>query len=120
MTTDRTIKTMLGLCTAILIFAALYLAKSILAPVAFSLFIIAIVWPLQRTLQARMPRMLALLVNILVIIVVVTALGSLMVWGFSKVAQWLIANSTRFQELYGQMSRWLEGQGILISSIFIK
>ena len=49
---------MLALCTAVLVFAGLYFARSILAPVAFSLFVIAIVWPLQRTLETRIPRCL--------------------------------------------------------------
>jgi hypothetical protein len=60
MTDDRVIRTLLGLCTAILVFAGLYSARSILAPVAFSFFIIAIVWPFQRQLQARIPKLLAL------------------------------------------------------------
>jgi membrane protein implicated in regulation of membrane protease activity len=46
---------MLGLCTAVLVFAALYFARSILAPVAFSLFVVAIVWLLQRALETRIP-----------------------------------------------------------------
>jgi predicted PurR-regulated permease PerM len=50
---NRGALTMLGLSTAVLLFAGLYFARSILAPVAFSLFVIAIVWPLQRTLETR-------------------------------------------------------------------
>jgi predicted PurR-regulated permease PerM len=48
---------MLGLCTAVLVLSGLYLARSILAPVAFSLFVVAIVWPLQRALETRLPRL---------------------------------------------------------------
>jgi predicted PurR-regulated permease PerM len=36
MTGDRAIHTMLGVCAAILVVAALYLARSILAPIAFA------------------------------------------------------------------------------------
>ena len=57
--TSRPALVMLGLCTTVLVLAALYFARSILAPVAFSLFVIAIVWPLQRVLQARMLALLA-------------------------------------------------------------
>ena len=42
--TSRAIPTMLGLSTAVLVLSGLYFARSILAPVAFSLFVIAIVW----------------------------------------------------------------------------
>ena len=41
--TSRPALVMLGLCTTVLVLAALYAARSILAPVAFSLFVIAIV-----------------------------------------------------------------------------
>ena len=43
MSTGRAIPPMLGLCTVLLVLAALYLAQPILAPVAFALFTIAIV-----------------------------------------------------------------------------
>ena len=77
--TSRPALIMLGLCTTVLVLAALYFARSILAPVAFSLFVIAIVWPLQRALQVRMPALLALLVPLFaalfVMIFYVTALA---------------------------------------------
>jgi predicted PurR-regulated permease PerM len=50
--TSRGALTMLGLCTAVLVLAALYFARSILAPVAFSLFVVAIVWPLHARSRA--------------------------------------------------------------------
>ena len=80
---DRVIRTLLGLSTADLLFAGLYSARSILAPVAFSFFIIAIVWPFQRQLQARIPKLLALAVTVLVILVVISAAISLGRWVFT-------------------------------------
>jgi AI-2 transport protein TqsA len=113
--TSRPALIMLGLCTTVLVLAALYFARSILAPVAFSLFVIAIVWPLQRALQARMPALLALLVAL----VVVTVLGALIAWSFGTVGRWLIVNAARFQELYMQLTDWLEGHGILLTSLLV-
>src|SRR5262249_26683644 len=116
MTQARVIETLLGLCTAILVLAGLYLARSILAPVAFALFIIAVVWPFQRQLQARIPKLLALAVTAVAILVVVAVLGALIVWGFSRIGQWILANSVRFQTLYVQASDWMEGHGFSIAS----
>lgn len=116
MTQDRVIRTLLGLCAAVLIFAALHSARSILAPVVCSLFVIAIVWPLQSRLQARVPKLLALAITVLAILVAITALGYLLVWGFSRIGQWLISNAARFQMLYMQATDWLEGHGISIAS----
>src|SRR5215475_10617419 len=112
----RVIETLLALCAAVLLFGALYSARSILAPVACSLFIIAVVWPFQRRLQARIPKLLALVVTVSVILLVIAVLGLLIVWGFSRIGQWIIANSLRFQVFYLQASDWLEGHGFSIAS----
>ena len=115
MTQDRVIRTLLGLCTAVLILAALHSARSILAPVVCSLFIIAIVWPLQSRLQARVPKLLALAITVLATLAVITLLASLLVWGFSRIGQWLISNAARFQMLYMQATDWLDSHGISIA-----
>ncbi len=109
---------MLGLCTAVLLLAGLYFAKSILAPVAFALFIIAVVWPLQSWLQGRMPKLLAAVVTIIAIVCTFVVMASLIVWGFGKIGQWFISNVPRFQELYVHATDWLEGHGILAAQVF--
>ncbi len=45
-------------------------------------------------------------------VVVVTTLGSLVVWGFSQAGRWLISNAGRFQPLYAQAAAWLEHHGL--------
>jgi AI-2 transport protein TqsA len=115
--TSRGALTMLGLSTAVLVLAALYFARAVLAPVAFSLFVIAIVWPFQRALQARMPKLVALVATLVAILVVVTVLGFLIVWGFGTVGRWLIDNAVRFQTLYVQWTEWLEEHGIVVASL---
>jgi predicted PurR-regulated permease PerM len=47
------------ICAVILTLAGLALAKSVMIPVAFALFIIALVWRLQR----RLPQLLAVLIT---------------------------------------------------------
>jgi AI-2 transport protein TqsA len=111
---------MFGLSTAVLLFAALYFARSILAPVAFSLFVIAIVWPLQRRLEIRVPRLLALVATLVVTLLVIAMLGYLIVWAFSTVGRWLIDNALRFQALYVQWTDWLEEHGILVTSFLVE
>jgi AI-2 transport protein TqsA len=117
---SRSAQAMLGLSTAVLIFAALYFARSILEPVAFSLFVIAIVWPLQRTLETRVPRLLALVATLVVTLLVIAVLGYLIVWAFGTVGRWLIDNALRLQALYMQWNDWLETHGILVTSFLIE
>jgi predicted PurR-regulated permease PerM len=114
---DRSVKASLVLCALIASFAAAYLARPIVAPVTFALFIVAIVWPLQDALQRRLPKGVALILTLLVAIAVIGALGFLVVWAFSHVAQWLIGNTARFQALYAQAAGWLDGHGVAIESL---
>src|SRR6266508_5853148 len=118
--TSRGALTMLGLCTAVLVFCGLYFARSILAPVTFSLFVVAIVWPLQRALETRIPRLLGLVATLAVTLLVVTVLGYLIVWAFGTVGRWLIDNALRFQALYMQWTEWLEEHGILVTSLVVE
>jgi AI-2 transport protein TqsA len=111
---------MLALSTAVLVFAGLYFARSILAPVAFSLFVIAIVWPLQGALETRIPRLLALVATLAVTLIVVTVLGYLIVWAFGTIGRWLIENALRLQALYMQWTDWLEEHGILVTSLLVE
>jgi AI-2 transport protein TqsA len=102
--------------TAILVIALLYFAQSIFVPLAFSLFVIALVWPIQATLQRWLPKLLALLVTLSATILLIVAVGSLIGWGFGKLGHWLFLNAGRFQIIYNDWTSWLEGHGIAIVS----
>ena len=114
MITDRQTRAMLAICTAILVSVALYFARSIFAPFAFALFMVAIVWPLQSALERMLPQFVALFITLFVTAVVLILFTSLVAWGFSVVAQWMIANAARFQAMYVQWTHWLEEHGIFI------
>ena len=106
------------LIAVIAIFAAVYFASSVFAPVAFALFIIAIVWPVQSRLQSHLPKLLALAIVILVTVVALLAFGSVVVWGFSRVARWVVSDAARYQAIYERVAEWLEGHGIAIASLW--
>jgi len=106
------VRIMLGICTVILTAMALYLARSVVTPIAFALFIIALVWPLQETLQARIPKFVAMIITLTTTIAAVAVLGYMVLWGFSQAGRWLVANAARFQALYSDTATWLEGHGL--------
>lgn len=99
----------------ILVVAALSTASSVFAPLAFALFIIALVWPLQRALQGVLPRLLALAVSVVVMVVAFVAFGSLIAWAFGRVGRWIVSDAARFQSFYDQITLWLEGHGIAVA-----
>ncbi|NLS07551.1 AI-2E family transporter [Rhizobium sp. P32RR-XVIII] len=101
--------------TGILVLALLYVAQSIFAPLIFSLFVIALVWPCQTTLQRWLPKLLALLITLILTMVAIVAIGSAVAWGFGKLAQWLFVNADRFQTIYIDWANWLEGHGLAVA-----
>jgi AI-2 transport protein TqsA len=112
MTSDRGLRILVGLCATVLVAAALQAGQTIFAPVVFAFFVIALVWPLQRVVQARMPPALAMIGTVLVTLVVVVALAMSIAWAFGRVAQWVVANASQLQALYNANVAWLETQGI--------
>lgn len=102
------------LAAAVLVVALLHFAQSVFVPLTFSLFVIALVWPLQAGLQRHLPKLLALLTTLSFTIVVIVAIGSLTAWGFGKLAQWLFFNAGRLQAIYMDWAAWLDGQGVAI------
>lgn len=97
--------------------AALALARSVMTPVAFALFVIALVWPLQRRLQRRLPQLLAVLITAAVALLAIAIGCWLIVWGFGRIAQWVIANSARLQGLYSHAADLLEQRGLYAAEL---
>jgi AI-2 transport protein TqsA len=118
MAADRSLRTAVSLIATVAIFAALYFASAIFAPVAFALLIIAIVWPLQSRLQSLLPRLIALAIVIVITVVVFLAFASLVAWSFGRVGRWVVANAAQFQLLYEQATVWLDSYGIAVAGLW--
>jgi predicted PurR-regulated permease PerM len=90
----------------------------VLTPVAFALFIIALVWPLQRRLKAVLPQVISVLVTASVALLAIGSGGWLVVWGFGGIAHWVIANAARLQGLYMHATELLEQRGLYAAELF--
>jgi AI-2 transport protein TqsA len=102
----------------VLVVAALQIASSVFAPVALAFFIVALIRPLQRRLETRLPTLVALFASMLVTIGVFSLFTYLAVWGFGRVARSLVQETARFQTLYDQATSWLEGHGVAVGSLW--
>jgi predicted PurR-regulated permease PerM len=98
--------------------AALYFADAIFAPVACAFFIIAVAWPLQDRLQARLPQLLALAIVMALIAMFFFVFASVVAWSFSRIARTLIAETPRLQGLYELVTSWLETHGIAVAGLW--
>jgi predicted PurR-regulated permease PerM len=98
--------------------AALAQASQVFAPLAAAIFIIAVVWPVQRRLQWWMPQLAALAITIVVTVTVCFALASLAAWGFGRVGHSLVADLARYQALYEATVTWLDGHGVSVAALW--
>ena len=117
MTIDSGSRVMLGLITVVVVAAALQVAKPVIAPVAFALFVNALAWPAQRAIERALPRPAALLIVVLGTVVVTATLVLTIVWGGGRIVQWLVANAGRLQALYLVKAEWLEGHGVAVAGL---
>ncbi|GEC17098.1 AI-2E family transporter [Nitrobacter winogradskyi] len=106
------------LVAIVAVLTALSVARSVLAPVAFGLFIIALVWPLQKILQTVLPRLGALAISVFVMGVGFLAFGSMIGWAFSRVGRWIVSDAARFQAFYDHIIVWLEGHGVAAAGVW--
>jgi AI-2 transport protein TqsA len=115
---DRTLRLSALTCAFILTLAALSLARSVMTPVFFALFIIALVGPLQRRLQRQLPQLVAVLITAAAALFAIGIGCWLIVWSFGRIAQWIIENSARLQGLYKHAADLLEQRGLYAAELF--
>jgi AI-2 transport protein TqsA len=114
---DATTDIAASLVIVFLVLTASYLAQTVLEPVVFAIFIIALVWPMQRAFQSRMPKPLALFVTILVTLTAIIALSSLVVWGVGAIADWIGQNLARIKTAFESTTQWLEEHDIFVVAL---
>ncbi|ALM86820.1 permease [Bordetella sp. N] len=109
----------LGLIAVLLSLGLLYLASSVFVPLAFALFILALVAPLRRVLRARVGSALASTLTLLITLSVVILFLYLAAWGFNLVAQWTMGNAARLQRLFTVEVASLHPQLSLVQDMFL-
>lgn len=102
----------------LLIIAALFLTRSVMEPVAFALFIVALAAPLQGRLRQRLPAALAFIATIVITLAVLGLLILAILWSIGEIGHWVIVNLGRFQSSYALLSDWLAQHEVFIPGIF--
>jgi predicted PurR-regulated permease PerM len=118
MASDRGLKIATAIIAAVLVVAAAERASQVFAPLVFALFVIAIVWPMQHWLQARMPKLAALAITMIVTVAVCLTFASLAVWGFGRVGHSLLADAAGYQALYDAAVAWLDDHGVSVAGLW--
>jgi AI-2 transport protein TqsA len=108
----------IGIIAVTLVIAAVASASAVFAPLALAFFVIALVWPVQRWLQQRMPRLPALAITVLMTLAVGLGFASLAAWGFGRVGRSIVTDASRYQAIYESVVTWLDGHGVSIAGLW--
>ncbi|MDE1997081.1 MAG: AI-2E family transporter [Rhizobiaceae bacterium] len=108
----RTVPSAQVVIAVLLVIAMLPAGATVFAPLAFALLAIALLWPVQHRMQAFLPKYVALLVTLAVMMLALLAFGWIVTWSFGRVGGWMVSNAARFQQQYEEVRQWLEEQGI--------
>ncbi|TCR97909.1 putative PurR-regulated permease PerM [Rhizobium sp. BK418] len=103
---------------ALFVIAILPAGATVLAPLALAFLALALLWPVQHRVQTFLPRYIALLVTLAVMMLALLAFGWIFTWSFGRVGGWMVDNTARFQQHYDELRRWLEDHGIDVDVIW--
>src|SRR3954449_9301740 len=112
------LKTTTGIIAGVLVTAALAQASRVFAPLAAALFIVAIVWPVQKQLQSWLPKLAALAITIVATVAICLGFASLAAWGFGRVGRSLVGDLPRYQAFYSAAVAWRDGHGISVAGLW--
>jgi AI-2 transport protein TqsA len=106
--------TPLWIVAIILVVASLHWIQVLALPMAFALFLMALVWPVQTMIAARLPRGIAIVASVLLVLAAAAPIILLVGYGIGVITDGLAQYGPRIQETYRSLGLWLEGQGIAL------
>jgi predicted PurR-regulated permease PerM len=96
---------------------AAHVGQTVVEPIVFAIFIIALIFPLQTALEARLPRWAALVVTVTCAVAVMITLSSLIVWGGGELVDWFARNLERVKASVEASTKWLENHDIFVGAL---
>ena len=95
-----------------------YVGSAFLAPLTLALFLVTLIWPIQMALRGWMPKALAIIAALVMLIAVIVLLSSATLWALRSIWQTIGANAQRYQSLYMSFVNWLEKNGIAVAGLW--
>ena len=103
---------LLGIVAVVLTLGALRLSQAVVAPLIVAAFVIVVMWPVQSRLESRMPRLVATLLTMLLLLLGVVAFGMLMGWSLQQIGDRGPQLQERFRELSSSIAGAMTGLGL--------
>lgn len=103
---------LLAVTTVALVLAFLKWSHAATMPLAFAVFLIALLWPLQEKLARRMPRWASLVLTVLVLLLALGVFIGALVWSADLMADRLPQYSGKLRQVYAQAQGALGSYGL--------
>jgi predicted PurR-regulated permease PerM len=110
---------LLAVITVILVVAALKIGKAVFLPLLIALFLIVVAWPMQLWLEARLPRWLAFLATLFVILMSWVVIGSAFVYSAERVVERAPELERRLDVLATSATEWARSHHIPVPDVRI-
>ncbi len=114
MSENRVASASVVIIALLLVLTVCKFAQAVLEPAVFAIFIIAIAWPIQKKLQLKVGKGLALTITVALTALGVLTLLSLIVWEGREVADWISRNLDQIQYTLVTSTSWLEAHDIFV------
>ncbi len=105
------------LAVAALLWSA-YVGEAFLTPLSLALFLVALVWPVQIVLQARIGRASAVIITFSILLAAIVGLSTTALWALENIWRTISGNAERYQSLYHSMALWLENHGVVLPGLW--
>ncbi|HJU88072.1 MAG TPA: AI-2E family transporter [Gemmatimonadaceae bacterium] len=105
-TQTSTYSRLLAVIAAILVVAALKIGRPVILPLLIAVFLIVVAWPMQVRLEARLPRWIAFIATLLVILLSWGVIGSAFLYSAERVAERAPQLEERLAVLARAVSEW--------------
>lgn len=109
---------LLGIVAVVLTLGALRLSQAVVAPLIMAAFVIVVMWPVQSRLESKMPRLVATLLTMLLLLLGMVAFAMLVGWSLQQIGERGPQLQERFRELSSSIAAALTGIGLPVPGWF--
>ena len=109
---------LLGVIAVVLTLGALRLSQAVVGPLIMAVFLIVVMWPVQSRLESRMPRVVATLLTMLLLMLGMVAFAMLVGWSLQQIGDRGPQLQERFRELSSSIAGALTGIGLPVPGWF--
>ena len=109
--------TLIAVATVLVALVVLRMTRQVTLPIVGGMLAAAMVWPLLRRFERLLPRALALLATVLVVVAIVLGLFTVLGWSGARVSEQILERRDRIEALHRQASEVAARVGVSVPTL---